>query len=82
MIKFGCVVFMQTCEIESISLDPVNHKISKLKLEYNGIYGTPLLVKKLLKTCVRYFLTNFCFSPNQIRNDRPAKTMKDVFYFI
>ena len=31
-----------------------------------------------LKACVRYFLTNFYFSPN----DSPLKTMKDVFYFI
>ena len=31
-----------------------------------------------LKACVRYFLTNLAFSPN----DRSTKTMKDVFYFI
>ena len=31
-----------------------------------------------LKTPVRYFLTNFYFSPN----GNPSKTMKDVFYFI
>ena len=30
-----------------------------------------------LKACVRYFLTNFYFSPN----DSPSKTMKDVFSF-
>ena len=30
------------------------------------------------KACVRYFLINFYFSPN----DSPSKTMKDVFYFI
>ena len=30
------------------------------------------------KACVRYFLTNFYFSPN----NSPSKTMKDVFYFI
>ena len=28
--------------------------------------------------CVRYFLSNFYFSPN----DSPSKTMKNVFYFI
>ena len=33
---------------------------------------------QILKPCVRYFLTNFYFSPN----DSPSKTMKDVFYFI
>ena len=29
------------------------------------------------KACVRYFLWNFIFSSN----DRPSKTMKNVFYF-
>ena len=32
----------------------------------------------LVKTCVRYFLTNFYFSPN----DSTSKIMEDVFYFI
>ena len=32
----------------------------------------------VLKACVRYFLTNIYFSPN----DSPSKTMKYVFYFI
>ena len=32
----------------------------------------------MLKACFRYFLSNFYFSPN----DSPAKTMKNVFYFI
>ena len=31
-----------------------------------------------LQACVRYFLTNLYFSPN----DSPSKTMKDVFGFI
>ena len=35
-------------------------------------------ILKLFKACVRYFLTNFYFSPN----DSPSKTMEDVFYFI
>ena len=30
------------------------------------------------KACIRYFLSNFYFSPN----DSPSKTMKNVFYFI
>ena len=34
--------------------------------------------RKLFKACVCYFLSNFYFSPN----DRPSKTMKNVFYFI
>ena len=32
----------------------------------------------IVKACVRYFLSNFYFSPN----DSPSKTMKNVFYFI
>ena len=32
--------------------------------------------EKIFKACVRYFLTNFCFS----LNDSPTKTIKDVFY--
>ena len=32
----------------------------------------------VLKSCVRYFLSKFYFSPN----DSPSKTMKNVFYFI
>ena len=31
-----------------------------------------------LKACVRYFLSNFYFLPN----DNPSKNMKNVFYFI
>ena len=31
-----------------------------------------------IKACVRYFLSNFRFSPN----DSPSKTMKNVFHFI
>ena len=34
--------------------------------------------KESFKTCVRYFLSNFYFQPN----DNPSKTMKNVFYFI
>ena len=31
-----------------------------------------------VKVCVRYFLSNFYFSPN----DSPSKTMKNILYFI
>ena len=34
--------------------------------------------KVFFKACVRYFLSNFYYSPN----DSPSKTMKNVFYFI
>ena len=33
---------------------------------------------EIFKACVRYFLSNFYFSPN----DSPSKTMKNVLYFI
>ena len=32
----------------------------------------------MLKACVRYFLSNFYFSPN----DSPSKTVKNVSYFL
>ena len=35
-------------------------------------------VKGELKACIRYFLSNFYFSPN----DSHSKTIKNVFYFI
>ena len=34
--------------------------------------------KNKVKACVRYFLSNFNFSPN----DSPSKTMTNAFYFI
>ena len=36
------------------------------------------LFYEILKAYVRYFFSNFYFSPN----DSPSKTMKNVFYFI
>ena len=38
------------------------------------MFWTPVL----FKACVRYFLTNFYFSPNVSR----SKTVKDVFHLI
>ena len=35
-------------------------------------------LRSYVKACVRYFLSNFYFSPN----DSPSKTMKNVLYFI
>ena len=35
-------------------------------------------IRKIFKACVRHFLTNFCFSPN----DSPSKTMKDVLFHL
>ena len=36
------------------------------------------MIYYIFSACVRYFLSNFYFSPN----DNPSKTMKNVFYFI
>ena len=36
------------------------------------------LIDTTFKACVRYFLSNFYFSPN----DSPSKTMKNAFHFI
>ena len=49
----------------------------KLTKKY-GDKSDELKHKGLIKACVRYFLSNFYFSPN----DSPSKTMKNVFYFI
>ena len=43
-----------------------------------GHTGVLRILSSILKACVRYFLINFYFSPN----DSPPKTMKGVFYFI
>ena len=37
-----------------------------------------VFLKQIIKACVRYFLSNFYFLPN----NSPSKTMKNVFYFI
>ena len=44
-------------------------------IETHG-YGTSKVL--VIRACVRYFLSNLYFSPN----DSPSKTMKNVFYFI
>ena len=41
------------------------------------IRNSRILLFNNLKACVRYFLSNFSFSPT----DDPLKTMKNVFYF-
>ena len=58
----------------------LNHKIP---MEFPNLQNfdsliMPELGKVNFKACVRYFLSNFYFSPN----DSPLKTMKNVFYFI
>ena len=44
----------------------------------NILFQYKLLNFCWFKACVRYFLSNFYFSPN----DSPLKTTKNVFYFI
>ena len=39
---------------------------------------TMMVITFYFKACVRYFFSNFYFSPN----DRPSETMKNDFYFI
>ena len=41
-----------------------------------GTAHLPMKKSKALQACVRYFLSNFYFSPN----DSPLKTMKNVFF--
>ena len=41
-------------------------------------FGLGIILGILLKACVCNFLSEFCVSPN----DSPAKTMKNIFYFI
>ena len=58
----------------------LNHRIP---MEFPNLQNFDSLIlleleKVNLKACVRYFLSNFYFSPN----DSPLKTMKNVFYFI
>ena len=47
-------------------------------LPTNGLSVFVNFVGLVLKACVRYFLSNFYFSPN----DSLSETMKNVFYFI
>ena len=42
---------------------------------FKGLKQKGKITEKRLKACVRYFLSNFYFSPN----DSPSKTMKDFF---
>ena len=37
----------------------------------------PIAIDRILKVCVRYFLSIFYFPPN----DSPSETMKNVFLF-
>ena len=46
-----------------------NHWVATQKMQW---------FERKIKACVRYFLSNFYFSPN----NSPSRTMKNVFYFI
>ena len=61
----------------------IRHQISQKCYIYNGgafiFYPVIRIIDAdTIKACVRYFLSNFYFSPN----GNPSKTIKNVFYFI
>ena len=47
-------------------------------LNINSVRNKFTDLQTIIKACVRYFLLNFYFSPN----DGPSKNMKNAFYFI
>ena len=66
--------------------DSINHNFARIRIDSSDsstiekilTFHVIILIKSVVKACVRYFLTIFYFSPK----DSPSKTMKDVFYFI
>ena len=54
------------------------HYVNDGKFNQLDRHGDLFRTIAVLKASVRYFLSNFYFSPN----DSPSKTMKNVFYFI
>ena len=57
----------------------IDHQHRILKLDSHDPKARQYFLHwKPFKACVRYFLWNFYFSPN----NSPLKTTKDVFYFI
>ena len=66
-----------------IRLIQLQCKFTHLKIQTQLPYGffdssKTILNKLKLRACVRYFLSNFYFSPN----NSPSKTTKNDFYFI
>ena len=72
-------VFLGTFSEHGFALPDADDNISG-PLSREGLSDLPLLrtLSVIVKACVRYFLTNFHFSPNNSH----SKAMKDVFYFI
>ena len=66
----------------SLTSTTVFHLLMRKVFETYQVHYTVLLIAFefafILIGSVRYFFTNFYFSPN----DSPSETMKDVFYFI
>ena len=52
--------------------------IGRCFIHLPSIFATQSLSLQHIKAWVRYFFSNFYFSPN----DSPSKTMKNAFYFI
>ena len=73
MILLHCLTFFFSFFLAANNIETLASKVQE-KLKAN----TPTEGNYFLKACVRYFLSNFCFSPN----DSPSKTIKDVFYCI
>ena len=73
MILLHCLTFFFSFFLAANNIETLASKVQE-KLKAN----TPTEGNYFLKACVRYFLSNFYFSPN----DSPSKTIKDVFYCI
>ena len=72
-LAFGSAIF---CWNERIKFCE-GFKIFFLSL-YCTLYCGLQKRQAFIKACVRYFLSNFYFSPNE----KPSKSMKNVFYFV
>ena len=59
------------------AFDVINFEINPI-FQMKQLYCMTKKSRQHFIACVRYFLSNLYFSPN----DGPSKTMKNVFYFI
>ena len=67
------------CTPKILMLSLVKSKIFSPQSATFTSFSEPIpAISHLLKACVRYFVSNFYFSPS----NNPSKTMKNVFYFI
>ena len=73
--RSGGEIFFSTFEWGNFFLQSRWKKTCSLKS--SKFYRETPMLESLFKACVRYFFSNFMFSSN----DRPSKTMKNVFLF-